>query len=154
MNKQFHWLSFLVLVSFVSASSVSDAQENNPDSGVISGLVFQDENENGVKDDGETGGAAVVVEVLNEDGEFIERVVTGEDGLYSFEGLEDGIYFLRFEFSAGFAVRSVGITVGDGGSVVFTPVPFIYPNSRYDFVRLNLSNPASFRGNEVSSFAP
>ena len=147
------FLLFALGVLLSAAASVS-AQDESAVGGTISGMVFQDKNENAVKDPGEIGSAAVVVELLDEDGDFVARIVTGDDGTYEFEGLTDGVYFLRFEFSAGYGIRSEGMTVGGVGAVVFTPIPFMYPTSRYDFVKLGLSNPASFRGSEVSSFAP
>jgi hypothetical protein len=152
-ERQTLFLICALSASLYAAASVT-AQDEAAVGGTISGMVFQDENENAVKDPGEIGGAAVVVELLDEDGDFVARIVTGEEGTYEFEGLTDGVYFLRFEFSAGYGIRSEGITVGGVGSVVFTPIPFMYPTSRYDYVRLGLSNPASFRGTEVSSFAP
>ena len=145
--------SLLLNLVFLTDSLAQDAPADQG-GGSLSGVVFQDVNKNAIKDESEGGSSAVVVELLDEDGEFIARVVTGEDGTYSFDGLGDGVYFLRFEFNAGFGVRSEGIEVGGGGDVLFTPIPFLYPNSVYNFVRLNLSNPASFRGEEVSSFKP
>lgn len=145
-----------IVVAFLTLASLSSFAQDEAAAvgGAVSGMVFQDTNGNAVREEAETGYAGVAVEILDEEGKFIARVVTGEDGTYRFEGLADGIYFLRFEFSAGFGVRSGGIEVGGESAVVFTPVPFMYPTSSYDFIRLNLSNPASFRGNEVSSFAP
>lgn len=151
--------SFLLSVLFVLATGAQSFAQDEvtataTNGASLSGMVFLDVNKNAVRDEGEQGSSAVVVELLDEDGEFIARVVTGDDGTYSFSGLEPGIYFLRFEFNAGYGVRSQGITVGEAGEVFFTPIPFLYPNSAYNFLRLNLTNPASFRGEEVSSFAP
>lgn len=121
--------------------------------GELDGMVFEDKNKDGIRDAGEIGRSGIVVDVLDSEGQFIARVVTDADGRYGFEGLVPGVYFLRFEFSPGFAVRSKGIEVG-GEQVVFTPVPVIGPDSNYSFLRLNLVNPANFRGQEVSAFTP
>ncbi len=137
----------------------------------IRGIVFDDSNEDGVKDDAEFGVGGVIVDLLDADAKHVTRELTQPDGSYRFADLPPGVYFLRFEFTPGFGVRSQGILIGpkdnakgvvnpkgvlgeEGGETVFTPVPVIHPDSRYNFTRLNLMNPASLMGAEVSPFTP
>jgi hypothetical protein len=130
-----------------------DSEPATPVGKSLSGVVFDDENEDGLMQEGESSAIGVIVDLLDADGNFVLRVLTGENGTYNFEGLADGVYFLRFEFSPGFAVRSRGIEVG-GEDFVFIPIPVIRPDSQYSFTRLQLTNPANFMGAEVSPFTP
>ena len=140
-------------LAVLPAHGQDETEETTAEGGSISGQIFEDDNENGIREADEIGGAGIIVDLLDSEGEFIARVISDENGLYSFQGLEDGTYFLRFEFSPGFGIRSRGIEV-EGGATVFSPVPVITPNSQYNFVRLNLMNPAAFKGDEVSPFKP
>jgi hypothetical protein len=59
-------------------------------------MVWLDENENGVQDSGERGVSGVVVEVFSADGSFEREQTTDEEGLFAFNSMESGTYFLRF----------------------------------------------------------
>src|SRR5690606_10554765 len=60
------------------------------DLGVIGDTIWFDQNGNGVHDEGEPGIEGVVVELLDGDGNVINRTVTDENGHYSFGGLPVG----------------------------------------------------------------
>ena len=149
------WIMIVALMLLSPGARAQDGSETTVAAGsnALSGVVFQDTSEDGIRDVGEIGVAGIIVDVLDPEGNFLARVITDADGNYSFTGLAAGTYFLRFEFSLGNAVRSKGIDIG-GGAVVFSPIPVIGPDSNYSFLRLGLMNPANFKGKGVSPFAP
>ena len=57
--------------------------------------VFEDANNNGLRDSGETGIANVTVQLLNSGGTVIRTATTDADGLYLFTGLAAGNYRVR-----------------------------------------------------------
>jgi len=149
------WIVIAAVVLLPLGAGAQDGAETTVGSGgnALTGMVFQDDTENGIRDVGEIGVAGIIVDVLDPEGNFLARVITDADGKYSFKGVETGTYFLRFEFSLGNAVRSKGIDVRDG-VVVFSPIPVIGPDSNYSYLRLGLMNPGNFKGEEVSAFQP
>lgn len=142
-----------LIAAALLAGGIAPAQEEAPPGGSITGLVFEDSDGDANMDKDEVGGAGIIVDLLDADGRFVARAVTNVEGKYAFEGLADGVYFLRFEFKVGYAVRSVGVSVS-GNEVAFSPIPIITPLSSYNFFRLGLINPANVTGNEVSAFQP
>ncbi|MBC7253830.1 MAG: LPXTG cell wall anchor domain-containing protein [Actinobacteria bacterium] len=88
----------------------------------ISGHKYEDLDGDGVHDTGEPAVPGVTVELLK-DGEKIAETVTGEDGGYLFEDLEDGVYEVREVLPDGWYPVSPpegmyeGIEVGCGDSV-------------------------------------
>jgi len=122
--------------------------------GKLSGAIFEDANKNGVLDEGEAPAANIFVSLLGENSEVLASVSTDDAGNYEFSDLKEGVYTLRFEFTPDFVVRSTGVMVGDGKVITFV-VPVITPDSRYDFVRLRLVNPATVKTSDpVSPFRP
>jgi LPXTG-motif cell wall-anchored protein len=65
-------------------------EEEEPESGSISGCKFLDANRNGCRDEGEPGIAGVGIRL--EDGCDTWKAVTAEDGTYAFTGLQPGTY--------------------------------------------------------------
>ena len=63
----------------------------------IGDFVWQDKNANGVQDPGEPGIADVRVVLLDGDEEFLEERTTGAGGVYCFEELQAGTYFVRVD---------------------------------------------------------
>ncbi|MCH9639615.1 MAG: carboxypeptidase regulatory-like domain-containing protein, partial [Betaproteobacteria bacterium] len=63
-----------------------------PEPASISGFVYCDDNDDGVKDAGEAGLNGVTVQLLNAAGVVISTTTTGADGSYSFTGLDAGTY--------------------------------------------------------------
>ena len=68
----------------------------------IGDLVFEDNNGNGIQDDGETGVSDVVVELLAPDGTVLDTVATNENGNYEFLRLPAGEYKVKFIRPDGF----------------------------------------------------
>ncbi len=91
---------------------------------VISGLVFEDKNGNGVQDEGENGIPGVAVELTDSTGQVIASVISGEDGQYDFDPINPGIYTVRETDPNGYistTANTVEVTLPDGGTA---PVNF------------------------------
>ncbi|MCL2118172.1 MAG: carboxypeptidase regulatory-like domain-containing protein [Planctomycetaceae bacterium] len=56
--------------------------------GCIEGYVYEDNNNNGVRDPGEEGIGGVVITLYDDEGNYLAEVVTDENGKYIFCGLE------------------------------------------------------------------
>lgn len=70
--------------------------------GVIGGTVFYDENDNGVQDPGEDGTEGIKVFLFNQI-EFLSAVATTDsDGMYIFEGLTPGDYWVKVDVPDGY----------------------------------------------------
>ncbi|MCR9201577.1 MAG: Ig-like domain-containing protein [Planctomycetaceae bacterium] len=70
-------------------------------SGTISGTVWQDVNQNGLREDSEQGrGDGVFVSLLNGQGVVTQSVHTGADGEFTFDDLADGRYSIRINQSS------------------------------------------------------
>ena len=143
----------LVITLLTAAFQFEVSAQEQSSKGKLSGKIFRDQNDNSLLDDGEVGAGGVIVDLLDAEGHFIVRTTTDAEGAYTFENLADGIYFIRFEFEVGFAVRSRGISVGATTSV-FPPIPVISKGQNFQFLRFGLMNPSSFQGDEASAFKP
>ena len=64
-------------------------------------MIFEDANDNGVRDPGEPAMTGVLVILYDVAGIEIARTTTGPDGSYLFSGLADGDYELELRPSAG-----------------------------------------------------
>jgi hypothetical protein len=60
----------------------------------VSGIIFNDDNENGIRDAGETGIAGGTVYLYN--GSYFFETVTDANGYYSFDSLTADTYFMDF----------------------------------------------------------
>jgi len=67
----------------------------------LGNFVFLDENGNGIQDTGEIGVEGVVVELLDASMSRLASTVTDQDGLYTFNNLPPGDYFVRFVLPSG-----------------------------------------------------
>lgn len=78
---------------------VEQADGDPPQDSAISGLIFQDDNENGIQDAGELGIASLNVFLdLNDDGIWQGEepiTITDASGSYAFTGLGSGVYAVR-----------------------------------------------------------
>jgi len=72
--------------------------------------VWQDDNRNGLQDPLEPGVARVEVALYREDDTLVDSTLTNAQGLFHFEGLPSGRYYLAFTvLQAGFTPRDEGI---------------------------------------------
>ncbi len=68
-----------------------------PDDIIISGLVWMDQNCNGIRDGNESVLSNTTVTLLNDLGEEVLTTQTGDFGEYLFEGMDPGMYQVAFE---------------------------------------------------------
>ncbi|HNW86246.1 MAG TPA: SdrD B-like domain-containing protein [Candidatus Limiplasma sp.] len=101
---------------------VTDAQDvTNKNVGVVekaalSGIAFLDSNYNGLYDEGEPPYAGVTLEVVkNSNDRSMGKVVTGEDGSYTFDSLRGGDYRLRAILPNDGSIFTVVPAEQDGG---------------------------------------
>lgn len=64
----------------------------------IGDFIWSDENRNGLQDAGEPGIENVVVNLYNQSNELLDSDTTDEDGIYGFEGLVPGMYYIEVEY--------------------------------------------------------
>ena len=64
----------------------------------ISGLVWEDENRNGLRDGDEKTYSKIPVKLLNKDGKTIDSNTTASNGTYTFKNLNKGEYIVAFEY--------------------------------------------------------
>lgn len=90
--------------------------------GTISGVVYEDYNNNGAINVGEHGVQGVLVRIFNASGAVLATTTTNENGLYQFSGLEnDQKVRIIFDYDIDYFPSSYGI---DNGTVVqFVTVP-------------------------------
>jgi hypothetical protein len=86
--------------------------------GTISGTVWYDTNKNDQRDADESGRSGWIVELM-QGGVVIGLKITDANGYYSFTGLEDGVYSVRFRQRTGAGAVAVngeiGVPVAGGG---------------------------------------
>ncbi len=61
--------------------------------GTVKGIVWMDENKNGIRDQNEPTKSNVVIFLFNKNKIFIKSVKTSENGVYTFKNLESGQYY-------------------------------------------------------------
>jgi serine-aspartate repeat-containing protein C/D/E len=81
----------------------------------LSGQVFVDHNQNGIRDAGEPSIAGVVIRLINQAGLTVATATTDAAGRYSFDGLEAGVYAVHQVQPAGYLQG--GQRAGSGGGV-------------------------------------
>lgn len=80
---------------------------------IVTGQVFADDSENGMLDAGEKGLKGTVVRLMGESGEAASAVV-GEDGVFCFNAVLPGTYYLQYELPE----HGVFAAVADGGNTI------------------------------------
>jgi uncharacterized repeat protein (TIGR01451 family) len=86
--------------------------------GVISGVVFNDTNGDGIQNPGESGLSGVKVDLLDVNGNVITKTVTGGDGSYQFTALRPTAYIVREHDPQGYTSTTnndVPVVVPPGG---------------------------------------
>jgi hypothetical protein len=68
----------------------------NPIPAVIGDFVWNDLNENGIQDEGEPGLNGIKVMLYTCDGLLVDSTMSDSGGMYAFDGLEAGDYYLQF----------------------------------------------------------
>lgn len=81
--------------------------------GVVWGRVFADRNDNGLMDENEGGLTGTVVRLMDDSGEWFAAEI-GEDGLFRFDAVMPGRYYLRYELPE----RGVFAKKADGGNAI------------------------------------
>jgi len=82
----------------------------------LSGELFEDSNQNGILDGGESGHSAWTVYLLNSSNDVISAVKTDSDGAYSFSNLVPGSYAITAVLQPGYIA-----TAPASGRLAFTP---------------------------------
>ena len=96
-----------------------------PSVGDIRGIVFEDRNGNGVRDEGEPGLAGARVELLRNGSALVTSIVTKRDGLFAFLQLPPAAYLVREQNPPGYKYdttvnnRYVVLQAGDVITVTF-----------------------------------
>jgi hypothetical protein len=89
--------------------------------GTVSGVVFSDTNENGIRDPGEPGKSDVTVYIdYNEDGTFDgndTQTTTDSNGVYSISNVPSGPFQVRMEASNGQQANPVNLNLVDGANL-------------------------------------
>lgn len=75
--------------------------------GVIGNYVWEDTNANGIQDGSEKGIEDVTVELYKTDNTLVKTTKTDVNGLYKFDDLVLGDYYIKFVKSAGFEVSKI-----------------------------------------------
>ena len=70
----------------------------------IGDRVFYDLNKNGIQDSGENGVGDVTVKLFNADGKLIKTTKTSASGIYLFEDVVAGEYYVEFTAPAGYTI--------------------------------------------------
>jgi hypothetical protein len=82
--------------------------QGQSDTGAIVGMVYNDWNQNGAREENEPTLADAMVTLLDMRGETVAQVITGEDGAYGFEGLRPGGYILVNASALGYSPMNDG----------------------------------------------
>ena len=75
----------LIVLSFISYKSISQCNPGN-----IEGHVFVDADFNGVNDNSDEGLSGIIVRAFNGSGIAMSQAISGNNGFYSLQGLNDG----------------------------------------------------------------
>jgi hypothetical protein len=98
-----------------------DTGSGMPTLGAIGGMVWDDENEDGIMDEGEAGVAGAEIALAAEGMETV-TTMTGEDGTYRFDDLAPGFYEVMkmpvMNMHATTPTKIYVVLVDDGGMVV------------------------------------
>lgn len=102
----------------VDAGSSNTANFGDQQTGVVSGVVFNDINGDGIRNPGENGINGVVVQLIDDEGNVVQTV-TDENGNYGFTGVSTGSYTIVEIDPAGFISSTENTILADiapGGS--------------------------------------
>ena len=77
--------------------------------GSIGDFIWQDDNFNGLRDEGEPGFAGVMVQALNVEGELLAVTTSDDDGNYTLDMLPQDNYFVRASLPEGHTVTTPNV---------------------------------------------
>lgn len=89
-------------ITLISGQSITTVDAGLFQGATIGDRVWNDLNENGIQDPGESGISGVTVRLLDENGNVLQTTQTGPNGLYSFTNLVPGVYQVEFVLPSGF----------------------------------------------------
>ena len=116
----------------------------------LSGLIWLDENNNGLHDAGENPGAGMQVEMLNADGSLYGVLTADADGRFASESLIPGTYALRFRLDDAAQLAVAGDTTfamaDDGSRTAVMEQLTLRGGDHLDHLRLGLIRYASMGG--------
>ena len=123
----------IVLNGDGAASSISGSTGNNFAEVVqssISGVVFLDQNNNGIQNGADLGTANVAIELLNDTGTVVAITTTDANGTYSFTSLQPGIYSVREPNQPSNTANGITVagTVQNGGTAGTVTTPTTTPS--------------------------
>ena len=90
--------------------------------GTVEGVVYNDSNNDGLRNVTENGISDVLIQAYRSDGSLIGTTKSGSSGSYSFSNLTDGDR-VRLTFSDGSSYSSSYMGIDNGSSVQFAQVP-------------------------------
>lgn len=116
--------------------------------GGVTGLVWDDEDFDGVLTEGEGAVRGAVVELLNEAGNAVQTVTTLRKGEFSFEDLMPGVYSLRLTLPDGYVLTRAGdsAVAAEGERAVQTMSFDLAMGERRTDVRFGALRPAAVEG--------
>ncbi len=100
------------------AQDITDLNAGMLQAATVGGTLFDDLNDNGLKDEGEGGMTSAVVRLVSSDGEINLSSPVSADGAYFFDGVMPGAYTLTYEL----APHCEMARLADGGNRVSDPV--------------------------------
>lgn len=108
--------------SYSATGKVAIPLDSQP--GGLSGYVYLDNNNNGVRDDGDSGIVGVTITLYDESFTPIRTTTTNSDGSYSFSDLVPGTYVIQEDQAPGKnqGTNNVGSLGGDVGGDSFTVI--------------------------------
>lgn len=110
-------------------------------SAAVGNRVWIDANQNGIQDNGEVGFPGATVQLYSSDGTLLKEVQTNDQGIYNFENLDPGDYFIKFVPPSNYILTEQKVGSDDevdsdidpdtGRTITFTLIAF-ETNLRFD----------------------
>ncbi len=109
----------------------------------ITGVVWEDFNDNGIMDDTEKKVENVTLNLFKEDGTLVDTTTPNKNGVYTFSGFSEGNYYITADFntekySRTIALESytdlskISVFISDSNKVVDTEKPATPPSDKED----------------------
>lgn len=161
MRMTFCWIHGLVAGLAALAIVALPLQGQEASTGKIHVSVFEDNDLDGVIDEGEQAAVGEVAQLyrVDDDGKrtLVETCKTDDSSQCVFEDLPFGRYVVVFALSTGVTVETLPLVLTEGQPEIFVrPTPRLPKDRmpRFSLLDLGLRNPANVIGDQVSRFAP